>query len=106
MGDELARRRRERAWVRVEKAYTFQTGDGQKSLAQLFDNRSQLAVYHFMFGPTYTSGCPTNSSIADSIAGVLPHLEARDVTMICVSGAPIEKLLAYQERIGARCNWA
>jgi predicted dithiol-disulfide oxidoreductase (DUF899 family) len=106
MGDELARRRRELPWVRVEKAYTFQTGDGQKSLSQLFANRSQLVVYHFMFGPTYASGCPTNSSIADSFDGLLPHLEARDVTMICVSGAPIEMLLAYQERMHWKFNWA
>jgi len=63
-------------------------------------------IYHFMFGPSYTAGCPTNSSIADSFNGMLPHLEAHDVTMICVSGAPIEKLLAYRERMGWNFNWA
>jgi predicted dithiol-disulfide oxidoreductase (DUF899 family) len=106
MGDELVRLRRELPWVPVEKKYTFRTEDGPKPLAQLFDDRSQLVVYHFMFGPTYASGCPTNSSIADSFDGLLPHLEARDVTMICVSGAPLEKLLAYKERMGWSFNWA
>jgi predicted dithiol-disulfide oxidoreductase (DUF899 family) len=106
MGDELARQRRELPWVPVDKEYTFQTVDGRKSLAELFDARSQLMIYHFMFGPTYASGCPTNSSIADSFNRVLPHLEARDVTMICVSGAPLEKLLVYQQRMGWSFNWA
>src|ERR1022692_4444433 len=87
---ELARQLRELPWVRIDKEYTFQTADGTKSLAELFDGRSQLVVYHFMFGSAYTSGCPTNSSIADSFDGVLPHLKARDVTMICVSRAPLE----------------
>jgi predicted dithiol-disulfide oxidoreductase (DUF899 family) len=106
MGDELARQRRELPWVPVEKEYTFQTADGPKTLAELFEGRSQLVVYHFMFGPTYAAGCPTNSSIADSLNGLLPHLEARDVTMICISGAPLEKLLAYRERMGWSFNWA
>src|SRR5215469_10488845 len=90
----------------MEKEYTLQTADGPKTLAELFDGRSQLAVYHFMFGPTYEAGCPVNSSIADHIEGVLPHLAAHDVTMICVSGAPIEKLLAYRERMGWSFDWA
>jgi predicted dithiol-disulfide oxidoreductase (DUF899 family) len=106
MSDELARQRRELPWVPVEKEYTLQTADGPKTLAELFDGRSQLVVYHFMFGPDYTAGCPTNSSIADSFNGVLAHLEARDVTMICVSGAPLAKLLPYRERMGWRFNWA
>src|SRR3984893_16854983 len=106
MSDELARRRRELPWVPVEKAYTFQTADGPKTLAELFDGRSQLVVYHFMFGPDYEAGCPVCSSIADSFNGVLSHLEARDVTMICVSRAPLEKLLAYRERMGWNFNWA
>jgi predicted dithiol-disulfide oxidoreductase (DUF899 family) len=106
LGDELARQRRELPWVAVEKEYTFQAAGGKKSLAELFDHRSQLVIYHFMFGPSYTAGCPTNSSIADSFNGMLPHLEAHDVTMICVSGAPIEKLLAYRERMGWNFNWA
>lgn len=106
LGDRLAQQRRDLPWVPVEKEYTFQTAGGETSLAELFDHRSQLVVYHFMFGPTYTAGCPTNSSIADSFNGVLPHLKARDVTMICVSGAPIEKLLAYQRRMGWNFTWA
>jgi predicted dithiol-disulfide oxidoreductase (DUF899 family) len=106
MSDELARQRRELPWVPVEKEYTLQTEDGPKTLADLFDARAQLVIYHFMFGPGYAAGCPTNSSIADSLNGVLPHLEARDVTMICVSRAPLEKLLAYKQRMGWSFNWA
>ncbi len=104
--DELARQRRELPWVPVEKQYTFQTADGPRSLAELFDGRSQLVVYHFMFGPSYTAGCPACSATADSFNGVLAHLKARDVTMVCVSRAPIEKLLAYRERMGWSFNWA
>src|SRR5437879_2388126 len=98
--DELARRRQELPWVRVEKEYKLETADGTKTLANLFDGRSQLVVYHFMFGPDWEAGCPTCSSTADSFNSVLSHLKARDVTMICVSGAPIEKLLAYRKRMG------
>jgi predicted dithiol-disulfide oxidoreductase (DUF899 family) len=105
LGDELARQRRELPWVLIEKEYTFHTEDGSKTLAELFDGRSQLVVYHFMFGPEYDAGCPVCSSIADSFNGVLTHLKARDVTMICVSGAPIDKLLAYRERMGWNFNW-
>jgi predicted dithiol-disulfide oxidoreductase (DUF899 family) len=104
-GDELARHRRELPWVRVEKEYTFQTEDGPKTLAELFDGRSQLVIYNFMFGPDYEAGCPVCSSIADSFDGVLPHLRARDVTMVCVSHAPLEKLRAYRERMGWSFNW-
>jgi predicted dithiol-disulfide oxidoreductase (DUF899 family) len=106
LGDELARRRRELPWVQVDKEYRLETGDGTRTLAELFDGRSQLLVYHFMFGPSYLAGCPVNSSIADAFDGLVPHLEARDVTMICVSGAPVEKLLAYRERMGWGFNWA
>src|SRR6266567_4754065 len=106
MGDELARQRRELPWVPVEKEYPLQTEDGARTLAELFDGRSQLVVYHFMFGPDYKAGCPACSSTADSFNGVLAHLKARDVTMICVSRAPIEKLLAYRERMGWSFNWA
>ena len=106
MGDELARRRRELPWVRVEKQYTLQTEGGAKTLAELFEGRSQLLIYHFMFGPRYEAGCPVNSSIADAIDGVLPHLAARDTTLMLVSGAPIEKLLAYRERMGWDLGWA
>jgi predicted dithiol-disulfide oxidoreductase (DUF899 family) len=90
LGDELALQRRELPWVRVEKEYRFDTDDGEKSLAELFDGRSQLLVYHFMFGPSYEAGCPVNSSIADTVSGVLPHLHARDATFLLVSQAPLE----------------
>ena len=106
MSDELARQGRELPWVPVAKQYTLQTADGPKTLAELFDGRSQLAVYHFMFGTSYEAGCPTCSSIADSFNGVLPHLQARDVTMVCVSTAPLDKLLAYRERMGWNFTWA
>ena len=106
LGDELARARRALPWVRVEKDYRFETADGEKSLADLFDGRSQLMIYHFMFGPSYEAGCPVNSSIADSIDGVVPHLRARDVTMILVSQAPFTKLRAYQRRMGWTIPWA
>jgi predicted dithiol-disulfide oxidoreductase (DUF899 family) len=105
LGDELARQRRGLPWVRVEKEYRFDTHDGEKSLAELFDGRSQLLVYHFMFGPSYEAGCPVNSSIADSINGVLPHLHARDVTFLLVSQAPLEKLQAYKRRMGWSLPW-
>jgi predicted dithiol-disulfide oxidoreductase (DUF899 family) len=106
IGDDLAQQRRELPWVPVEKQYTLQTADGPKTLAELFDGRSQLLIYHFMFGPSYEAGCPVNSSIADSFDSLIPHLKARDVTLIAVSGAPIEKLLAYRERMGWSFNWA
>ena len=106
MGDELAKQRRELPWVPVVKQYTLKTADGRKSVAELFDGRSQLLIYHFMFGPSYQAGCPVNSSIADSFDSLIPHLSARDVTLIAVSGAPIEKLLAYRERMGWSFNWA
>ncbi len=106
LGDQLARQRRELPWVPVVKEYMLQTTDGARTLVELFDGRSQLVVYHFMFGPDYEGGCPSCSSTADSFNGVLAHLKARDVTMICVSRAPIEKLLAYRERMGWSFNWA
>ena len=106
MGDELARQRRELPWVPVGKQYALQTEDGERTLAELFDGRSQLVVYHFMFGPGYTAGCPACSSTADGFNGVLAHLRARDVTMVCVSRAPLDKLLAYRERMGWSFTWA
>jgi predicted dithiol-disulfide oxidoreductase (DUF899 family) len=106
MGDELAGQRRELPWVPVEKEYTLQTADGTRTLTELFDGRSQLVVYHFMFGPGYDAGCPSCSSTADSFNGVLAHLQARDVTMICVSRAPLGKLLTYRERMGWSFTWA
>src|SRR5262245_38432973 len=105
LGDELARQRRGLPWVRVEKDYRFDTDDGEQALAELFDGRSQLLVYHFMFGPSYELGCPVNSSIADSVDGVLPHLHARDVTLLLVSQAPLRKLQAYKRRMGWRLPW-
>jgi predicted dithiol-disulfide oxidoreductase (DUF899 family) len=105
LGDEIAQLRRELPLVRVEKAYRFDTDEGTKSLGELFDGRSQLLVYHFMFGPSYQAGCPVNSSIADAVNGVLPHLHARDVTFVFVSQAPIEKLQAYKRRMGWSVPW-
>lgn len=103
--DELARLRRELPWVRISKEYIFETNDGKKTLADLFDGRSQLLIYHFMFGPEYTAGCPTCSSAADSFNGVIPHLNARDVTMACVSRAPLQKLNAYKQHMGWSFPW-
>ena len=105
LGDEIAQLRRELPWVRVEKDYRFDTDDGEKSLGDLFDGRPQLLVYHFMFGPSYEAGCPVNSSIADSVDGVLPHLHARDATFLLVSQAPLEKLQAYKRRMGWSLPW-
>jgi predicted dithiol-disulfide oxidoreductase (DUF899 family) len=105
LGDELARQRRELPWVRVEKEYRFDTDDGEKALGDLFDGRSQLLVYHFMFGPSYQAGCPVNSSMADTVDGVLPHLRARDVSFVFVSQAPQEKLQAYRQRMGWSFPW-
>jgi predicted dithiol-disulfide oxidoreductase (DUF899 family) len=103
--DELARLRRELPWVQIEKDYTFQTAAGPRTLGELFDGRSQLVIYNFMVGPDYEAGCPVCSSIADSFNGVLEHLNARDVTMIVVSRAPLDKLLAYRRRMGWNFNW-
>jgi len=105
LGDELARQRRELPWVRVEKEYRFDTDEGERALVELFDGRSQLLVYHFMFGPSYQAGCPTCSSMADGIDGVLSHLRARDVTFLFVSQAPLEKLQAYKRRMGWSIPW-
>jgi predicted dithiol-disulfide oxidoreductase (DUF899 family) len=106
LGDELARQRRELPWVRIEKDYRLDTDDGPRPLEELFDGRSQLLIYHFMFGPTYQTGCPINSSIADSVNGLIPHLNARDVTMLFVSQAQREKLRAYKRRMGWSFPWA
>src|SRR5439155_968127 len=105
LGDDLARQRRELPWVRVEKEYRFDTDGGTRTLAELFDGRGQLLVYHFMFGPSYEVGCPTCSSMADTVDGALPHLHARDVTMTYVSQAPLEKLQAYRRRMGWNMPW-
>jgi predicted dithiol-disulfide oxidoreductase (DUF899 family) len=105
MGDDLAQQRRDLPWVLVEKEYYFDTDEGEKPLDELFDGRSQLLVYHFMFGPSYEAGCPVNSSIADTVDGLLPHLHARDVTFVLVSQAPLEKLQAYKRRMGWSFPW-
>src|SRR3954452_12518018 len=105
LGDELAERRRRLPWVAVEKDYRFETTEGIKSLAELFDGRSQLLVYHFMFGPPYDAGCTVCSSIADTLAPQVPHLKARDTTLRLASRAPLEKLLAYRERMGWDIPW-
>jgi predicted dithiol-disulfide oxidoreductase (DUF899 family) len=105
-GDELAKRRRELPWVAVEKDYVFQTEDGDASLAELFRGRSQLLVYHFMFGPDYSAGCPACSAIADGFNGLEPHLAGHDVMLWAVSRAPVEKLAAYRRRMGWTFPWA
>jgi predicted dithiol-disulfide oxidoreductase (DUF899 family) len=105
MGDELARQRRELPWVAIDKAYRFDTDNGTQTLAELFDGRSQLLVYHFMFGPSYQAGDPVNSSIADGLNALLPHLHARDVTLLLVSRAPLAKLQAYRQRMGWSLPW-
>jgi predicted dithiol-disulfide oxidoreductase (DUF899 family) len=103
--DELASKRRDLPWVRVEEEYAFETEDGTKTLADLFGGCSQLLVYHFMFGPSWTGGCPVCSSIADTFAPQVPHLRARDTTLLLASRAPLEKLLAYRERMGWEIGW-
>jgi predicted dithiol-disulfide oxidoreductase (DUF899 family) len=103
--DELARKRRELPWVAVENDYRFETENGTKTLAELFEGRSQLVVYHFMFGPTWTAGCPVCSSITDTLAPQAPHLKARDATLLLASRAPVEKLLAYRNRMGWKIDW-
>ena len=104
-GDELARKRRELPWVAVEKDYRFETEGGTKSLAELFDGRSQLLVYHFMFGPDWSAGCPVCTSIADTLAPQVVHLKARDTTLLLTSRAPLEKLLAYRSRMSWPIDW-
>ena len=105
-GDELARQRQELPWVRVDKEYRFGTDEGTASLAALFAGRSQLLIYHFMFGPDYTAGCPTCSAIADGFDGSVIHLAHHDVTLCAVSRAPLEKLQAYKQRMGWSFRWA
>ncbi len=104
-GDELARQRRELPWLAIDKEYKFDTDDGPRTLPELFGGRSQLMFYHFMFGPEYEAGCPVNSSIADSVDALLPHLHARDLTFLLVSQAPLAKLRAYKERMGWSVPW-
>jgi predicted dithiol-disulfide oxidoreductase (DUF899 family) len=105
-GDEVARQRRDLPWVRVEKEYRFETDDGARTLAQLFDGRSQLLVYHFMLGPDYKAGCPACSAIADGFNGFITHLANHDVSMYAVSRAPLAKLQAFKQRMGWSFPWA
>jgi predicted dithiol-disulfide oxidoreductase (DUF899 family) len=104
--DELARQRQELPWVRIDKEYRFDTDDGTVSLADLFRGRSQLLIYHFMFGPEYTAGCPSCSAIADGFDGSVVHLANHDVTLCAVSRAPLAKLQAYKRRMGWSFPWA
>ncbi|MDB5322271.1 MAG: hypothetical protein JWN40_3902 [Phycisphaerales bacterium] len=104
--DELARRRQELPWVRLDKEYRFDTDQGSASLADLFQGRSQLLVYHFMFGPDYTAGCPSCSAIAESFNPVVVHLANHDVTLSAVSRAPLAKLQAYKQRMAWSFPWA
>jgi predicted dithiol-disulfide oxidoreductase (DUF899 family) len=104
--DEVARRRQELPWVRIDKEYRFDTEEGSASLADLFQGRSQLLVYHFMFGPDYKAGCPSCSAIADGFDGSVVHLANHDVTLMAVSRAPLAKLLAYKQRMRWRFPWA
>ena len=104
--DELARRRQELPWVQIDKEYRFDTDEGAASLAGLFRGRSQLLIYHFMFGPDYTAGCPSCSAIADGFQGVAVHLANHDVTLSAVSRAPIAKLSAFKKRMGWTFPWA
>jgi predicted dithiol-disulfide oxidoreductase (DUF899 family) len=105
-GDELARMRRELPWVRIDQDYKFDTDEGSATLSELFRGRSQLLVYHFMFGPDYTAGCPSCSSIADGFNGIAAHLAAHDVMLWAVSRAPLEKLQEYKWRMGWTFPWA
>ena len=105
-GDELARQRQALPWVRIDKAYHFETEDGGATLADLFQGRSQLLIYHFMFGPDYTAGCPSCSAIADGFDGLVVHLANHDVTLAAVSRAPLAKLRAYRQRMGWTFPWA
>src|SRR5438105_1433688 len=103
--DELAERRRDLPWVPVEKDYRFETENGTKTLADLFDGRSQLLVYHFMFGPSYEAGCPVCSSITDTLAPQVPHLKAKDTVLLLASRGPLAKLTAYRNRMGWGIDW-
>src|SRR6188472_2377121 len=104
--DELARQRQELPLVRIDKEYRFETDEGTASLADLFRGRSQLLIYHFMFGPDFKAGCPSCSAIADGFDGSVVHLANHDVTLHAVSRAPVAKLQAYKQRMGWSFPWA
>jgi predicted dithiol-disulfide oxidoreductase (DUF899 family) len=103
--DQLARERRELPWLRVEKAYAFDAPHGKATLADLFGDRSQLLIYHFMFGPDWQEGCPSCSLVVDHLDGAVPHLAARDVSLVMVSRAPLAKIEAFKKRMGWRFPW-
>jgi predicted dithiol-disulfide oxidoreductase (DUF899 family) len=103
--DALAAERRALPWVKVEKNYVFDSTTGKVSLADLFEHRNQLMIYHFMFGPSYEAGCPVCSSIADTLAAQVPHLKARDTTLMLASRGPLAKLIAYRKRMGWDIDW-
>jgi predicted dithiol-disulfide oxidoreductase (DUF899 family) len=105
LGDELARQRQELPWVALDKEYAFETHEGTKTLAELFDGRSQLLVYHFMFGPEDTDGCVGCSFLADHLDGGMAHVNAKDVTVVVASRGPLERLDAYKERMGWQFPW-
>ena len=103
--DVVARERRELPWVRIEKPYVFEGARGKETLADLFGTKSQLLIYHFMLGPDWTEGCPSCSYVADHMDGMLPHLAARDVSLVVVARAPFEQIRAFQKRMGWRFKW-
>src|SRR6185312_6443590 len=104
-GDELAEKRRRLPWVRVEKEYRFETEQGASDLAGLFAGRGQLMVYHFMFGPSFEAGCPVCSSITDTLAPQVPHLKAKDTTLLLASRGPLARLIGYRNRMGWGIEW-
>jgi len=103
--DELSRQRREMPWEKVEKQYMFQGANGTETLAELFDGRSQLIVYHFMFGPGWKEGCPSCSFLADSFDGAVIHLAQRDTSFVAISGAPLSEIDAFKKRMGWKFKW-
>jgi len=105
LGQKVTEQRRQLPWVPVEKEYAFATESGTRTLAELFDGRSQLVIYNFMFGPEYEAGCPVCSSIADNLNANVPHLRARDATLICSSRAALDKLQSYEQRMGWSFDW-
>lgn len=103
--DQISAERRELPWVKVEENYVFESPRGRASLAELFEGRGQLIVYHFMFGPGWTEGCPSCAFIADHFEGMLPHLNARDVTLLAISRAPLDQIEAFKKRMGWKFQW-
>jgi predicted dithiol-disulfide oxidoreductase (DUF899 family) len=103
--DQLSQERRNLPWTAVDKGYVFEGSSGKQTISELFDGRSQLIVYHFMFDPSWDAGCPSCSFWADNFNGIIVHLNQRDVTMVAVSKAPYNKLAAYEKRMGRNCKW-